>query len=272
MDASFIAKKSIENLISELEVEGAIAPKSESTRSPRAKKYIEFQKFYNIFLIVFIPSLLYAICRYTIQHNEPWYDLPFYLLNKTLGVSSVIIMSLAYIIGPLAKFSSRYKKYLGHRKYFGIGGFFLGTSHGAMSLLLMSPNNYEVFYNLETGRLNWQGSLSMLFGTLALFHLFFIAIISLPPVMREMHAKQWKNIQKGGIIALLITFLHIAAFGYKSWFNLDKWYGGMPPFSLVGASSILIILFIRKIITLHNQAHGKKTLLNFYQNTHKHLH
>ena len=42
----------------------------------------------------------------------------------------------------------------------------LGSAHGFMSLLLMNPNNYSVFFNATNGRLNWQGSLSMFFGTL----------------------------------------------------------------------------------------------------------
>lgn len=226
----------------------------EKTPKKRAvkKNYIHFDKFYLPFIKIFIPSFAYAFLRHTINHDEPWYDIPFYLLNKVLGVTSVIIMSLAYVIGPIAKHSAKFKAYLGHRKYFGVGGFFLGTIHGLMSLLLMTPNNYKIFYNLETGRLNWQGNLSMFFGTIALFHLSFLAITSVPVIIKGMHSKQWKEIQRSRIIALWITFAHIATFGYKSWLNLDKWYGGMPPFSLIGASSIALILIFRKIIMSKN--------------------
>lgn len=214
-------------------------------RTKAAKAKIEFKKFYFPFTIIFIPCFLYAFFRYTINHNEAWSDLPFYLTNKVLGVTSVIMMGLCYVIGPATALWPKASRFLGHRKYLGVGGFMVGLGHGLMSLLLMSPAHYTVFYHADSGRLNWQGSFSMFFGTLALVHLGFLAVISLPPVLREMHAKQWKNLQRGGIIALVITFVHIAAFGYKSWFNLDKWYGGMPPFSLVGASSIFILLAVR---------------------------
>lgn len=252
MEAQIIMKGPIHSPLSNSQFRKASTISEKRQSSIKIKNRIEFEKFYRPFFKIFIPCFIYAFSRYTINHNEPWSDLPFYLLNKVLGVSSVIIMSLAYIIGPLAKFSSKYKVYIGHRKYFGVGGFFLGCSHGLMSLLLMTPNNYAIFYNLETGRLNWQGSLSMMFGTFALFHLSFLALISIPPVMKGMHSKQWKKIQNGGIIALWITFAHIAVFGYSSWFNLDKWYGGMPPFSLVGASSIIILYFIRRLIITKN--------------------
>jgi hypothetical protein len=227
----------------------------------RAK--IEFSKFYIPLLFILIPAFIYAFTRYTLHHNEPWYDLPFYLLNKVIGVTSVIMMSCAYVIGPLVSLNNKFKSYLGHRKYLGVGGFFLASSHGFMSLLLMNPNNYKVFYNLETSRLNWVGSFSMLFGTIAIVHFLFIAITSLPPIVKEMHSKQWKEIQKGGMIALWISFTHIAVFGYQSWFNLDKWYGGMPPFSLIGAISIVFILSIRYLLIFYK----KYKRIPHYQNT-----
>lgn len=211
-------------------------------------KVIEFKKFYLPFIKIFIPCFLYAFFRYTINHNEPWYDIPFYLMNKVFGVVSVIMMGIAYLIGPLCKVKKDFQKYLGHRKYLGVGGFFLGACHGIMSAILMIPENYPVFYNLETGRLNFQGNLSMFFGTMALFHLCFLAIISLPSTIKDMNSKQWKNLQRTGIIALIITAIHIISFGYKSWFNLEKWYGGMPPFSMMGTLSIFLILIARFII------------------------
>ncbi len=203
---------------------------------------------------IFVPCFIYAFARYTINHQEPVYDLPFYLTNKVLGVTAVIMMGLAYVIAPLAKTWKRFRIYLGHRKYLGVGGFLLGSAHGVMSLLLMTPYNYKVFYNLETNRLNWQGSLSMFFGTVALMHFGFLLFISIPAVIKDMNPKQWKILQRGGIFALMITFLHIAVFGYKSWFNFEKWYGGMPPFSLVGASSIVFLLTLRVVISRY----GKK--------------
>lgn len=207
--------------------------------------FIEFRKFYAPMLKIFIPAYIYAFFRYTVNHNEPWYDMPFYLFNKVLGVTAVVLIGLAYIIGPLAKVIPRYKQYLGHRKYFGIGGFLLSSAHGIMSLLLMTPSNYKIFYNLETGRLNINGSLSMLFGTLALLHFGFLSVISIPAVMKGMHGKQWKSLQRGGLFALGMAFLHVTFFGYKSWFNLEKWYGGMPPFSMIGASAIVILVLGR---------------------------
>ena len=220
---------------------------------------IEFKKLYTPMVLIFIPSFLYAFLRYTVSHQEPIYDLPFYLTNKVLGVTAVIMMGLAYVIAPLAKVWKKYRIYLSYRKYLGIGGFLLGSGHGMMSLLLMTPNNYKVFYDLDSGRLNWQGSLSMLFGTIAIMHFGFLLFISIPSVMRDMNPKQWKLLQRGGMVALLTTFVHIAVFGYKSWFNLEKWYGGMPPFSLVGASSIILLLSARVCLSFYGRNfRGKK--------------
>jgi len=224
----------------------------ENTMSrPSGRSVIEFQKFYIPFIWVFVPCFAYAFLRYTVFHNEPWYDLPFYLMNKVLGVTAVMLMAAAYVLGPAANLWPKFKQYLAHRKYLGLGGFMLGSAHGFMSLLLMNPNNYSVFFNATNGRLNWQGSLSMFFGTLALVHLGFLACISFPPVMKIMDGRQWKALQRGGIWALWITFAHIAAFGYKSWFNLEKWYGGMPPFSMIGASSILLLLCLRYALSFY---------------------
>jgi len=220
----------------------------------RPKSLIEFEKFYRPFLAIFIPCFLYAFLRYTINHGEPVQDLPFYLSNKVLGVSSVIMIGIAYLLAPVAKIWPKFRVYLGHRKYLGVGGFLVGTGHGIMSSLLMTTSNYKVFYDLDTGRLNWQGSLSMFFGTIALVHFGLIAVISVPSIMRDMNPRQWKLLQRGGIVALWTTFLHIAAFGYGSWFNLEKWYGGMPPFSLVGASSIIVLLSLRYALS----AFGKR--------------
>lgn len=212
---------------------------------------------------MFVPCFFYAFFRYTIFHDEQLYDLPFYLLNKVFGVTASIMIGLAYVIGPLCPHFESAKKYISHRKYLGLGGLVVGICHSFMSVLLMAPANYKLLYVESSGRLNWQGSFSMLFGTLALIHLCFLAVVSIPPVMREMHALQWKNIQRGGVIILYGLILHVASFGYLSWFDMSKWYGGMPPYSLIGAGSIFLLILIRNTALALKKIKHNKSVFSF---------
>jgi hypothetical protein len=66
-------------------------------------KSISFKNQYSggIIIITTILSIAYAILRYHIFGEVPWKDLPLYVLNKGISLSSLVLLTFNFSLGPL---------------------------------------------------------------------------------------------------------------------------------------------------------------------------
>ena len=202
-----------------------------------------------IFLIIFILTFSYAILRYNVFKGVGVEHIPLYILNKALSLTSVFLIGLSFIIGPLCRFSKRFVSKLYLRKYLGLLGFGMAAIHGIISLLLFNPAYYPKFF-LETGKLTLEGELSMLFGVLAIFIFAAVSVTSVPSVEKGLHPKQWLFVQRLGYLAFVFVLFHIIAMGYKGWFDSSGWPGGLYPITLIALVVILIVILLRVIVAL----------------------
>ncbi|HLD57913.1 MAG TPA: ferric reductase-like transmembrane domain-containing protein [archaeon] len=200
-----------------------------------------------VFIVAFVITFSYAIVRYNVVSGVPADQIPLYIFNKAISLTSVIVIGASFIIGPFARFwPKKFVPKLYLRKYLGVLGFGVAALHGLISLLLFNSSYYPRLFT-EAGKLTFSGELSMLFGILSLFIFSGVAVTSLPSVEKGMHPKQWKFVQRLGYIAFVLALLHVAVMGWKGWLNTSGWPGGLLPISMLAAAVIIFVLIVRAV-------------------------
>ena len=203
----------------------------------------------RIILIITLLSFGYAVLRYNILGDVPWKDLPLYVLNKGISLSSLILLSINFSLSPLKNMGVKISdKWLNTRKSMGIAGFLFAFIHIFMSFSILNPKYYSVFF-MANGTLSIQGGLSLLGGILS-FVLLWVYNTSFSSRLRE--DKRIMAIitsRRFLIYAFFFTGIHLFFMGYKGWGNIDVWQGGLPPISLISFS----IFFLGFLINLRGR-------------------
>ena len=210
----------------------------------------KFAKAIPSCIVILAVAVVYSVVRYHIFKGEPWDHFPLYIFNKSISLAAVSLIALSYMAGPLTRLhAGTFSFLLPFRKYYGLLGFGLAAVHIIMSLLIFSQAYYPKFFE-ESGKLNLTGELSMLFGVLALFIFFLVAISSLPSVASSMTPKDWGNLQRQGYLALAVVMLHVFVMGYEGWLRPEGWPGRLLPISLIAFSIIAFTLLLRVVVSL----------------------
>ena len=191
-----------------------------------------------------IPCLAYAIVRYNVFKGVAWTHLPLYIVNKSAALAGVILIALAYLVGKLFGGPNGTEPVRSKAKFLGLAGFAMITMHVLMSTVLLSPANYEKFYE-ASGKLNLTGEFTFLFGVLAYGCLLFPAITTLPHMYDALGMGRWLQAQHMGYAALALAGGHTFAMGAKGWIDLASWPGSMPPITLLGFLAALLALVVK---------------------------
>ena len=109
----------------------------------------------------------------------------------------------------------------------------LAYIHIILSLALLSANYYAKFFGDEM--MNLSGELMLLFGALGVYCFWRIGVSSI---------SQRVSFQ---LLGSLLVSGHLLAMGLSGWLTPEKWYGGLPPISLLCfiATTIAAVLFLR---------------------------
>ena len=198
----------------------------------------------NIILITTIFSVSYAVLRYNIYGDVPWKDLPLYVLNKGISLSSLILLTFNFSLSPLKNIGVKVSdKWLRARKTMGMVGFLYAFAHVFMSVSILNPNYYAVFF-IEDGTLSIRGNLSLLGGVLS-FVLLWVYYISFKLTLKEDKRIIAVITSKRFFIYLLFFLgIHLFFMGYTGWTTIYKWQGGLPPISLIS----FIVFFLGFLI------------------------
>ena len=141
-------------------------------------------------LLLGVP-MTYAIVRYHVLSGVDWSHFPLFIANKGVALAAVFFIATSYLIGKtLRVYESDSEKRLVLIKFCGLIGFSLASIHALMSMLLISPHYYPKFF-LESGQMNLNGELSIVFGVLSLWCLAITAITSLPFMYDAVGAERW---------------------------------------------------------------------------------
>jgi hypothetical protein len=200
----------------------------------------------NLILITTLFSIFYAIIRYNIFGAVPWKDLPLYVLNKGISLSSLILLTITFSLGPLKNMKVKISEnFLNVRRPLGIAGFLLSFLHIFMSITILNPKYYKVFF-MPTGTLTIEGSLSLLGGILSFVFLWVYNTRFSSRINEDEKIIALITSRKFLIYAMFFTGIHLFFMGYKGWGNISGWQAGLPPISLIS----FIVFLIGFIINL----------------------
>ena len=170
-------------------------------------------------------STLYAVARYNFFGDVSPQNIPVYILNKSISLSSVIFLLLAgwhHTQGndPVAKF-------------WGTNSLHFAMVHIVMSFVLLSESYYPKLYSEDIMNLN--GEACVLFGVLAGYLYVVLAIRG---------RRNWFMLVK--CLAAGAICLHLFFMGYFNWFKTTDWPGQLPPISLIsfliGIAALVVYL------------------------------
>lgn len=155
--------------------------------------------------IIFISTFIYSVLRYNIIGDIPFSDIPTLIVNKAIAFSIIIILFLAFL-------SYFYKRQEDHKTY--LFAFKIFTlMHVILSLVVLTQNNYSKIITNE--KIPLLGNLAVLAGVLS------FAYISV------------NRFRIRYIILFLLITAHLFFLGCTKWLEPEKWYGWMPPITLI---------------------------------------
>ena len=180
-------------------------------------------------------SLGYAILRYHIAGTTPWKDLAFFIFNKTIALSSLILLVFNFTFGPLKNLGTPIpNSWLRARRLIGIIAFIQVFAHIIMSFMLFNPASYTKFFE-SNGTMTLYAGLSMLGGVLAFIFLWMYNISFNSNFRKDKDLIEFITSRKVLLIAMLFTGIHLFFMGFKGWLNPAGWTAGIPPISLVAS-------------------------------------
>jgi hypothetical protein len=184
----------------------------------------------KIVALITCVSFLYAVIRYNIFGTTPWKDLPLFILNKAISLTAFILFSISYSYDYLNKKIAFFAKSQLDKWVIIEATYSLIIIHIVMSFLLFKPEVYAKFFEVN-GTLNNLGSLSMFAGIISFALVWSYKQYSLS---NNKDIKQ-PLISLPGTLngAILLMLVHLFFMGFNGWMTPEKWYGGMPPISLI---------------------------------------
>lgn len=196
----------------------------------------------------FVLCLAYAFVRYNIARHVPYDQLPLYIANKAVALSTVIIIGLSFVLGPLAHFwPTKISRFVPLKKAYGLIGFGLAALHAIMSLVLLSPAYYSRLY-LDSGKLTGTGELTMVLGILAFLIFSIVAATSLPGMDKALSPDQWKRMMRLGYVAYFLVLLHVGFMGWGGWWRASSWQWGLASISLISSFVIVLVMCLRLLV------------------------
>ena len=174
-------------------------------------------------------STLYAVARYNHFGDVSTQNIPVYILNKSISVSSVVFLLLA------GWHHTRGNDLVA--KFWGTNSLHFAMLHIVLSFVLLSESYYPKLYN--DGMMNLNGEACVLFGVLAAYLYVLLAIRS----SRNFFV-MFKCLAAGAIC------LHLFFMGYFNWFTTTDWPGQLPPISLISflIGIAALVMYLRLLL------------------------
>jgi hypothetical protein len=204
--------------------------------------------------LVMGTCLAYGVLRCQIAQGVSWAHLPLWTSNKAMALGGLVMICLSYI-------TSRLPNPRSWPRYFGFSGFGLSALHALASLLLFSPENYPDLFESATGRPNWVGETSLLFGCLCLACYALAAFVSVPGIKSTITPQSWLRWQWLGAWGLYLALGHVLVLGgnegagplFSHWFHPARWPRvgvlPLPSFALLATLFILLTIPYRHLRT-----------------------
>lgn len=164
---------------------------------------------------VWAASFCYALLRYVVFGPHSVAEIPLFVLNKSIAVTSLALFGLA-----LAEGRRRRRQ---RTRAFARVAIWLVLVHVVISSLLFVAGYYASL-RFASGWLHSRGWLAILMG---------IAGVGTLLWLRGRGAQPWARMVR--LLCVVLGLLHVVFLGLPGWFTPDRWHGAMPPITLLSA-------------------------------------
>lgn len=198
----------------------------------------------------------YAVVRYGVEGLSS--------LNKSLATSTLFLLGIVLLLGPLSRLFAVFDHLLKYRKELGILTFFTGLTHVYLSMFPLARRGPFGFYTAQP--------VSAYAGLVGLVIMFFLFLISSGSVERAIGTRAWWKLQYWGArLAFVASAFHFVVLKYQGMVQwlADRGAGGtqgmlwLPPISLLAAVFTAFVLLVR-LSELFGQRAGRAiTQLSF---------
>ena len=177
----------------------------------------------NTRIFILCSTFAYTLLRYVGFGEVDMTQIPVFLINKSISMSSVVFLFLSAY--------HTYKNQITESKFWGRDALYSAILHILFSVSILSASYYSKLF-LEN-RLTLQGGLFIFFGICAIF----LFIVHKNPELKDKDCRTYCQ------LAALCLLGHLFFLGYSGWFNIDSWYGYLPPISLLSFLFVLAAEF-----------------------------
>lgn len=164
---------------------------------------------------------LYFFVRQYFKDGVWAFDLT--LVDKSLGVAALVLLSLSMLLTSLAYFRARPARPLAFRKHYGLVGFWTGLIHAGVNHFLLP------LWGLRSERqlAAWISDGPALVA-LALFGA--MAFLSLPKAKARLGGGAWRRtLRYAGYAGLALSIGHAGLLKWTSWTNYFRTFGSVVP-------------------------------------------
>nr|XP_006634352.1 PREDICTED: metalloreductase STEAP2 [Lepisosteus oculatus] len=230
----------------------------------------------SLSILFFVYSFIRDIIHpYVKNQQSDFYKIPVEIVNKTLPVVAITLLSLVYLAGLLAAahqlyYGTKYRRFphwldgwMQCRKQLGLLSFFFASVHVVYSLCLpLRKSERYLFLNMALQQVHanvehawneeevWRVEMYISFGIMSLGLLSLLAITSIPSVNSALNWREFSFIQSTlGYVALLIATFHVLLYGWKRAFEEEYYKFYMPP-NFVVALVLPVMVIMGKVLLL----------------------
>ncbi|KAM4706120.1 STEAP1 protein [Rhinophrynus dorsalis] len=228
-------------------------------------------------LLVFIYTFIREVLHPFVTNNKnEFYRIPILVVNKVLPVTSITMLSLAYLPGILAAFlqlhrGTKYQRFpewldtwMIRRKQFGLLSFFIGAMHALYSLSYPMRRSYRykllnwAYQQVKQQKENawiehdvWRMEIYVCLGILGLAILAILAVSSIPSVGASLSWREFQFIQsKMGYMALFLCTAHALIFAWNKWADINQFIWYTPPTFMLSVILPVIVLLCKAVLLL----------------------
>lgn len=198
----------------------------------------------------------YAVVRYGVEGLSSF--------NKSLATSTVFLLGIVLLLGPLSRLFTLFDHVLKYRKELGVVTFFTGVTHVYLSMFPLARRGPWGFYMSQP--------ISAYAGLIGLLIMFALLILSFSSVERAIGMRLWWKLQYWGArIAFLLTAIHFIVLkrsGMAEWMVSRGGETGvgalwLPPLSILAAVFTVFVLAVRISELFSQRAARTITQLSF---------
>ncbi len=189
------------------------------------------KRTFLVVIAVFFLAFAYAVIRYVVIGPYDINAIPLFIMNKAFAFSFVILL----FIVNLHQIQSLDRALLGLMIYS------MAILHLLLSAVLLPTTFFKTIFNSE-GEILFSGASMVLFGIITFIFTVLISKVFFRAVKDMDYGGSFK-FEKLFFVFLTFLGLHLSVFHATRWFDVDSWYGHLPPISLLSFLFVLATAF-----------------------------